>query len=155
MLTPKWQQRFMELAVHIASWSKDPSTQVGCVIVDAEKHILSTGYNGFPRGVHDAAAIYQDRPIKHLRVVHAEANAVAAASRHGVSLMGSIVFTTFPCCAQCAALLIQAGVDTVYFERGRELRADWEASAREASALFLEADVVYKPYEPHCQPHEP
>ena len=50
----KWDSRFMDLARLVASWSKDPSTQVGAVIVDQDKRIVSTGVNGFPRCVNDA-----------------------------------------------------------------------------------------------------
>jgi len=72
----KWDKRFMELADHISSWSYDPNTKVGCVIVDDRNRILSVGYNGFPRGVIDAPYRYQDRPTKHLFVAHAERNAL-------------------------------------------------------------------------------
>lgn len=50
----KWDSRFMDLARLVAGWSKDPSTQVGAVIVDPDKRIVSTGFNGFPRCVNDA-----------------------------------------------------------------------------------------------------
>lgn len=50
----KWHRRFLRLAEHIAGWSKDPSTQVGCVVVGPDREIRSTGFNGFPRGIEDS-----------------------------------------------------------------------------------------------------
>ena len=52
-MSEKWDRRFIELASHIAQWSKDPSTKVGCVIVGEDREIRSTGFNGFPRGIDD------------------------------------------------------------------------------------------------------
>src|ERR1051326_2813900 len=54
----KWDRRFLELAKHVSSWSKDPSTKVGAVIVDANRRVVATGYNGFPRGVEDTPERY-------------------------------------------------------------------------------------------------
>jgi dCMP deaminase len=72
----KWDNRFMELAEHISYWSKDPRTKVGSVIVDDRNRVVSMGYNGFPRGVHDTDERYEHRPLKHLLVSHAERNAL-------------------------------------------------------------------------------
>lgn len=131
----------MEVARLIATWSLDPSTQIGTVIVGTDKTILATGFNGFPRGCDDSTSIYDDRPRKHLRVVHAEVNAIAASSRTGASLLGSTAYVTAPCCAQCAALLIQAGVSRVVIPAGIELRPDWKASVDEGMTMFEEAGV--------------
>ena len=57
----KWDVRFLELANHISSWSKDPSTKVGCVVVGADREIRSTGFNGFPRGIEDSEDRLADR----------------------------------------------------------------------------------------------
>lgn len=132
----------MDLATQIAGWSKDPSTQVGCVVVDSDRRIVATGYNGFPRGVSDTRMRLEDRPTKHMLVVHAEANAVAAAARNGTSLMGTTAYVTHPCCSQCAALLSQAGVKRVFY-RG-ELKGSWEESATAARIIFWEAGVDYE-----------
>ena len=140
-----WSERFLDLAAHIAEWSKDPSTKVGCVIVDDDRHILTTGYNGFPRGVTDTDARLNERAIKHMFVVHAEANAVSAAARTGASLHGSTAYVTHPCCAQCAALLSQAGVKRV-IHKG-DLGSSWAESAAIAKIIFQEAGIV-------CEKHE-
>lgn len=140
-----WSARFLSLADHIAGWSKDPSTKVGCVIVDKDRRILATGYNGFPRGVADTDFRLNNRSMKHSMIVHAEANAVSAAARNGVSLHGATAYVTHPCCAQCAALLSQAGVRRVVHKG--ELRADWVESATFAQMIFREASVEYERVE--------
>ena len=52
-MSEKWDRRFLDLAAHISTWSKDPSTKVGCVVVGEDREIRSTGFNGFPRGIED------------------------------------------------------------------------------------------------------
>ena len=56
----KWDRRFLALARHISEWSKDPSTQVGCVVVGPDREIRSTGFNGLPRGIEDTADLIAD-----------------------------------------------------------------------------------------------
>ena len=77
----KWDRRFLDLAAGMATWSKDMSTQVGAIIVDRDQRIVSSGYNGFPRGVVDSIERYQDRDTKYRMVVHAEINAILFATR--------------------------------------------------------------------------
>ena len=64
----RWDMKFMHVADNIATWSKDPSTKVGAVIVGPENDIRATGYNGFPRECDDDPAIYNNRPRKLLRI---------------------------------------------------------------------------------------
>jgi dCMP deaminase len=99
----------MRLAKETASWSKDPSVQVGAICVDDNGRILSQGYNGFPRFVHDSPARYNDRKTKLKFVVHAEQNAIYNACYNGVSLKGSNIFVSgLPVCHDCAKGIIQA-----------------------------------------------
>jgi dCMP deaminase len=88
----KWDVRFLELANHIAQWSKDPSTKVGAVIVRPDRTICSVGYNGFPRGVDDNEERYMDRPTKYEFVVHAEANAII----HAREPLHDYILYTYP-----------------------------------------------------------
>lgn len=103
--------RFIDLARHIAKWSKDPSTQVGCVLVDQHRRIVGVGYNGFPRGVGDGPERYADRPTKYAMVVHAEVNAVLNATAR---TEGTVAYVTHHPCAACAGTLIQAGIRAVF-----------------------------------------
>jgi dCMP deaminase len=105
-----WDQRFFELASHIAGWSKDPSTKVGAVIVNDKRQVLGMGYNGFPRGVNDLSYRYANREIKLLLVAHAERNALdnTFADSEGATLYS----TLFPC-TDCAKGIIQRGIKRV------------------------------------------
>lgn len=133
--TQKWLWRFRDLAKQVASWSKD-STKVGAVAVTDDKAVVATGYNGLPRGVMDLPERLE-RPAKYLYTTHAEANIVAHAAR--TVLRGTTVFVTHCCCAQCAALLINAGVARVVIGDGKTHMSDETFIA--AKQMFIEAGV--------------
>lgn len=137
MLT-KWDFRFLQLARLVASWSKDPSTQVGCVIADTSNRVISLGFNGFPRGTNDDPSIYANRERKYLRVIHAEPNALAFANR---DVAGYTAYVTQPPCAQCAAQLIQHGIARVVCEVTDAFMARWADNVAEAVHMFEEAGV--------------
>ena len=84
-----WDCRLIELAKTISTWSKDPSTKVGAVIVDSNRRILSTGYNGFPKGIKDDERL-ENRDEKLEMIVHAEINAILFAERN---VNNSILYT--------------------------------------------------------------
>lgn len=109
-LTQSWIDHFYELALLISTCSKDPSTRVGALIVDDQRRIVGSGYNGFPRGVDDDPARYADRPLKLAMVVHAEVNAVLNATR---SVSGCTLVSTRAPCSTCSGVIIQSGVRTV------------------------------------------
>ena len=135
-----WDVRFLKLAQHIASWSKDPSTKVGCVIVGPDREIVSTGYNGFPRGVSDDSSRYDDRNTKLHLICHAEENAVSHAARIGVSLRNTTAYVTWPPCPRCARSLVQAGVTKVVHQE-TELPERWVEQMNWSFQLLDEADV--------------
>jgi dCMP deaminase len=110
-----WDEHFIKMAELIASKSKDPSTKVGCVVVGPDNEVLSTGFNGFPRGVDEKIDTRWERPEKYSWVIHAEANAVANAARVGVSLKNSKMYMNYaPCpCTSCTQLIIQSGIVTI------------------------------------------
>ena len=135
----KWDLRFLALAEHVADWSKDESTKVGCCIVDAKRRVVSLGFNGFPAGVNDKVT---SREQKLRRTVHAEVNAVSFAAR---SVEGCVVYVTHAPCSNCAAVLIQHGVREVVFpEPEEEFKKRWGDSYKEALAMFLEAGVKFR-----------
>lgn len=146
LLDQKWAWRCMDVAKLAASWSKDPSRKVGCAIFDpSSKMQLSGGFNGLPRGVNDSDERYEHKPTKLSMIVHAEANAVAAAALLGHSLRGSTAYITSAPCVQCAALLIQAGVARVVMPEETTDMADmtsWKDSHALAIEMFLEAQVT-------------
>jgi dCMP deaminase len=104
----KWDLRFLDLAKLVSSWSKDPSTQTGAVLVSPDMRVISVGFNGFPRGVSDNPARYADRELKYAIIVHCERNAMLFSRE---SLVGSTLYTwPFMSCSVCAAMGIQAGI---------------------------------------------
>lgn len=102
-----WHKRFMELAHHIALWSKYPGRKVGAVITDDRHTVVSVGYNGSPRGCNDDDASKYDKKTKYLYAEHAERNAIYNASR---CLVGTTIYSTLFPCAACARAIIQCGI---------------------------------------------
>ena len=139
----RWHQRFLRLAREVASWSKDPSTKVGCVLTK-DKKVLSLGYNGFPKNISDDLNRLINREEKYEITVHAEVNAVTTAALHGVSTEGASAYVTFSPCSRCASVLINAGVAAVYVLGGSEIPSRWLENFILASKLLAEAGVDYK-----------
>lgn len=131
-----WDHRFLELAKHIAQWSKDPSTKVGCVIVGPDREIRTTGFNGLPRGIRDDHRLH-DRDLKYPIICHAEENAIMNAARIGVSLKRCILYSSLHPCRRCARGIIQAGIVSVITYEPTEER--WGEECRLANAMFAEA----------------
>jgi dCMP deaminase len=142
-MTTEWDARFMRLALEVASWSKDPSTKVGCVLVK-DKKVVSTGYNGFPKNLSDDLERLVNREEKYEITVHAEVNAVTTAALHGVSTEGCAAYVTFNPCSRCAAVLINAGINAVYSYAGAEIPERWLVNFILASKILAEAGVEYK-----------
>lgn len=139
----KWDRRFVDLAALISTWSKDPSTQVGCVVVGQDREIRSTGFNGFPRGIADTDERLGDRLQKYPLICHAEENAIMHAARVGVSLKDCTAYVTWPPCTRCARSLVQAGVREVVFPDG-DVPERWQDDFRMSVGLLKEAGVVVR-----------
>ena len=139
-----WGDRYIHLAKEISTWSKDPSTQVGAVVIGNNGEVLSQGYNGFPRSIKDTPQRLKDREKKYNLVVHAEMNAIYNASLNGVSLKGSTLYVYgLPICNECAKGVIQVGIDKVIATRPADYNKEWDESIKDAKALFKEAEVEY------------
>ena len=112
-----WDEYFMGVAILASQRSKDPSTQVGACIIDEEKRILSTGYNGFPQGCSDDEFPWnRDESAgetKYQYVVHAELNAILNAS--GKKLAGATLYVDLFPCNECAKAIIQSGIKEVIY----------------------------------------
>lgn len=142
-MSSKWKKRYLDLADHVSSWSKDPSRKIGAVAIGPQGQVLAQGYNGFPRGISDTFRRYDNREIKYKYVVHAEMNCIYNAADNGVSLRGSDLYVTgLPTCSECAKGVIQVGIKRVY------MRADvpeaWTDSWNLTQQLFREAGVQYE-----------
>jgi dCMP deaminase len=143
----KWHLRFLKLAEEVADWSKDPSTKVACILVK-DRRIISTGFNGFPRGISDDLETLLDRDKKYEITVHAEVNAVTAAALHGVSTDGCTAYVTFTPCSRCASVLINAGIKEVYVINGRHIPQRWVDNFQLASKILYEAGVHFQALDP-------
>ena len=110
-----WDEYFMGVAKLAARRSKDPSTQVGACIVSPENIIISTGYNGMPKGCSDDAFPWgrEGAETKYPYVVHAELNAILNAN--GRDLRDSRVYVALFPCNECAKAIIQSGVKEVVY----------------------------------------
>lgn len=138
----KWDSRFMALAEFVASWSKDPNTKVGAVIVDRKKRIKSLGFNGFPQGVEDDNRL-TDRSTKNDIVVHAEVNAILFS---GGALDDCTLYVwPLPPCSRCAAQIVQAGIKRVVAFTPPGLwkltSSSWKGSCSLGAEMLTEAGV--------------
>lgn len=147
MNNQKWDRRFLRLAQEVSRWSKDPSTQVGAVIVNSLEQVVGTGYNGFPRGVNDTEERYLDRVQKYKFIVHAEVNAILLAGQNarGSTLYVYPTFDIPPVCHECAKAIIQSGIKRVVgftpSPEDKERAKRWGDSISIARTMLTEAGV--------------
>ena len=129
-MKPKLKNAFMKVANTFAELSTAKKLNVGCIIVK-EDRIISIGYNGMPSGwTNDCEIIEkphwmtwdpvddysQCRLITKPEVLHAEANAITKLAKSSESGLGATLFVTHEPCIECAKLIYQSGIDTVYYE---------------------------------------
>jgi len=141
-IATKWDRRFLEMADLVASWSKDPSTQVGAVIVNDRKEVVGLGYNGFPRGVVDSADRLNVRETKYELVVHAEVNAILTAGdrARGCTLYVSPTLMVPNICPNCAKVAVQAGIKRVVGWQGETVER-WQNMADLSRMLCEEGGI--------------
>jgi dCMP deaminase len=112
-----WDDYFMGVAVLSSMRSKDPSTQVGACIVDPDKKIVGTGYNGAPRGIEDNSFPWAREgdflETKYAYVCHAELNAILNSTKENLKEC-TIYVALFPC-NECAKAIIQSGIKKVVY----------------------------------------
>lgn len=137
MISDKWKRRFIRRAMELASWSKDPSTQCGCVIY-RNKRSLGEGYNGYPAGVADNQ---DSREVKLMKTIHAEINAILHAKQ---DVSGATLFVyPFEPCGNCASVIIQAGITHVIAAVHYKIPPDrWLSTMNTARDMFKEAGVT-------------
>jgi dCMP deaminase len=137
----KWDIRFLKLCRDsISTWSKDPSTKCGSVIVRDVNKFVSLGYNGYAEGVADDDTL-NVREEKYQRVIHAEKNAILFAQR---DLTGNTIYV-FPLapCGQCAAAICQVGINRVVtvIPNDDSLKERWSKDHAAASDQFQKRGV--------------
>ncbi|HHT78497.1 MAG TPA: dCMP deaminase family protein [Actinobacteria bacterium] len=121
---PSWDEYFISITKTVASRSTCLRRKVGAIIVK-DKRILTTGYNGAPRGVKSCLEIGRclreelrvpsGQRHEICRALHAEQNAIIQAAYHGVRITGSSVYSTTQPCVLCAKMMINAGIRKIYY----------------------------------------
>jgi len=144
----KWDYRFLRIAQEIASWSKDPGTKVGAVLV-RDRRIISQGYNGFPQRISDTVERYADRTLKLAYTVHAEVNAILNAASNGAKTANATLYVTFPPCVNCATSVVQAGIDRVVCPDVSTSPDRWRESFTAGYNLLSEAGVEVMTFIPN------
>ena len=142
-MSNKWDNRFMKLAREISTWSKDPSSKIGAVIVNDDRRILATGYNGFPLGVADTEERLNNRDTKYKLIVHGEQNALLNALRSGTSVKDGIIYVwKLPVCSDCTKSVIQAGIKRVVIIDPSNASEKWKDQWYDISLpMYNEASV--------------
>lgn len=136
-----WNSYFMSLALLASTRSKDKSTKVGAVIVK-DRVVVSTGYNGFPRGVNDDIPERQERPLKYSFVCHAEENAILNAARIGAKVAESDIYVTLFPCSNCAKAIVQSQIRTVYVLDSSNER--WDDDFKISTIILNEGGVYIR-----------
>lgn len=140
-----WDEYFMGVALLSSQRSKDPGTQVGACIVNAENRIVSMGYNGMPRGCDDDTYPWErDGDVldtKYAFVCHAELNAILNASLG--DLRGCRVYTTLFPCNECTKAIIQKGISEVIYLSDKYADTD---TVRASKKMLDSAGVKYTQY---------
>lgn len=120
-----WDDYFMGLAHLSAKRSKDPSTQVGAVIVNSENRVVGIGYNGFPYGCDDDVfpwdRVGNVNDTKYPYVVHAELNAILNSNQ---SCKGCTIYVSLFPCNECAKAIIQSGISKIVYESDKYAHTD-------------------------------
>lgn len=140
-MRPYWDQYFLAIARVVATRATCKRLQVGAVITTESHHILSTGYNGAPRGLDHCVDVgCQMRDGHCVRCIHAEVNALLHAARQGVSLQSSRMYITVSPCQYCLMCAIQAGVHTITYARTY-------GSTQYASVLAKQSGIILRAVE--------
>lgn len=153
-MSKRWDDGFLTIALEWAQMSKDPSTQVGAVLVHG-RDVLTMGFNGFPEGLIDSPERLNDRELKNRLVVHAEENTICKAAKRGISTNGATIYmaavdrTTGQVwggapCVRCTVSLIQAGIKEVVVPVAKNIPLRWMDDIMFARTLLEEAGIGYR-----------
>jgi len=131
----------MDLAVLVASWSKERSRKTSAVIIDDRNVVLAIGWNGFPRGVNDDVDERHQRPEKYLWTEHAERNAIYNAAANGYSCRGCTMYLPWYPCAACARAIVQSGISKIVCVEPNWDDEIWAKDFAVSKKMFEEANV--------------
>jgi len=121
---PSWDEYFGAITKQVATRATCLRRKVGAIIVK-DKRILTTGYNGAPKGVknclergicmREEMGIPSGQRHEFCRGLHAEQNAIIQAAFHGVNIQDSVLYSTTQPCVQCAKMIINSGIKKIYY----------------------------------------
>jgi dCMP deaminase len=135
-----WDEYFILIALFTSLRSKDPRSKVGAVLVNHEKHIVGTGYNGFVREADETFFNWRSDgewlQTKYPYVVHAEQNAILNATTS--ELADCSIYTTLFPCNECARIIAQKRIKDVIYLSGKHMELD----SRKATQVIFEASGV-------------
>lgn len=129
-----WDEYFMKIAETASERSKDPSSKMGCVIVDENKRVVSLGYNGLVQGADESKMTLSERPMKYRFAIHSEMNAILFAREN---LHGCTIYNRVATCDNCLKHCLQAGIKRFVY---KELRVHSHASDPKKSMTNIESD---------------
>ena len=129
-----WDEYFMQIAEAAAVKAKDPSSKMGCVIVDQNKRVISLGYNGLVQGADESKMTLSERPMKYYFAIHSEMNALIYARR---DLTGCTVYNRVATCDNCLKYCLQAGIKRFVY---RELRVHSHSTDPKHSMTNIDTD---------------
>lgn len=138
-----WNERYMDLARHVAKWSKDPSTKVGAIAVGKDRRQIALGYNGFPAGVADEPDRLADKDTKYALTQHAERNVLDNAR---FDLTGGTLITTMFPCHECAKSIVSRGIRKVVCPSPVN-REPWATSSHWTVKVFTECSIELVIYD--------
>lgn len=140
----KWDLRFLNLASLISTWSRDPSTKCGAVIVRPDKTVASVGYNGFPKDMYDDPEKYANKEEKYSRIVHCEMNALLHLNE---DTRGYTLYTTALCCDRCAVHMLQAGISRFVAWVAPDYESRWADSIKRTRSYYADCGAEHKEYQ--------
>lgn len=129
-----WDEYFMKIAETVALKSKDPSSKMGCVIVDPKKRVVSLGYNGMLQGADESKMTLSERPMKYYFAIHSEMNAILFAHQ---DLTGCTIYNRVATCENCLKYCLQAGIKRFVY---KELRVHSHSTDPKKSMTNVETD---------------
>lgn len=146
---PSWDQYFMDIARQVAARSNCMKRQVAAVIV-SDRRIISTGYNGTPRGVRNCneggcprcnGFSESGKNLEECLCSHGEENAIVQASYHGIAIKDGTLYTTYSPCLLCSKMIINAGIRRVVYNEAYPLNDTATRMLKEAGVDLVRLKV--------------
>ncbi len=143
-----WDDRWMHMCTEFSQFSKDRSRTIGAIVVDPKsQNIVSTGWNGFARGVNDNIDERHQRPEKDYWTIHAERNAFDNAARLGRATDGCIMYMPWYPCTGCANSIVQCGIKELIAVEPNWYDERWGGHFARAKQIMAEGGVLVRFYE--------